>query len=236
MTLEALGIDVSRYNGLVSWQVAKDNLVVFAGIRASISWGYRDPFGLYNMAECRKAGIFQLPYHVLYPGENAIRQADNYLAITEDWTGAAPVLDLELDHNYSRITITTCAIAWCERVKQVTGKDPIVYSRAGWINEHTTTGAWRNEYDWWLADYLGDRTQEQEEPPIKPTGVNTWLIHQTADKITAWPGLNGPGGISTVDYNRWNGDAIAVGDYFGANPPEGVIICPRCGHGWIPNE
>ena len=40
--MKAFGIDVSAYNGKVDWQKAKERNVSFSGMRATISWGYRD--------------------------------------------------------------------------------------------------------------------------------------------------------------------------------------------------
>jgi len=103
--MNALGIDVSKYNGPVNWEVAKENGVTYAGMRASISWGYRDPWIGYNLSECKRLGIFIMPYHVLYPGENVPRQVDNFLnACAVSWEFEIPVLDLELTHGQSKAT------------------------------------------------------------------------------------------------------------------------------------
>lgn len=215
----ALGIDVSRYNGLVDWAIAREHGVIFTGIRASISWGYRDPFITSNWQGAREAGIYRLAYHVLYPGESIERQVTNYLeAVGSDWERAWPVLDVELDHGVSISHITAAILNWCDIVESRLGKRPIIYSRANWIDRYTLMGAWRSHYHWWLAHYQADRTQERPAPPALPQGVSDWLIHQNSDKGEAWPGLQN--GMSTVDRNRWNGDEQAVSVFFGAPPPQ----------------
>ena len=209
----ALGIDVSRYNGLVNWQNAAAQGIRFAGIRVCISWAYRDPFGAANLSGAADAGIHRIAYHVLYPGESARRQADNYLATTAG-ADCWPALDLELDHGQTPAHITDTTLDWCNIVESSTGMRPILYSRAGWVNEHMTAGSWRNDYHWWLASYNANRTTERPAPPVLPSGVHTWLIHQNSDKIPAPAGLQS-GGIMTCDVNRWNGDDAAVDAWFG---------------------
>lgn len=210
--MNALGIDVCRTDGQVDWRIAAEHGVVFAGLRASISWGYRDGWLARNLEETRINAIHPLPYHVLYPGESAERQADNFLAATGDcWDIAYPVLDSELDHSFIPQVVTACMLVWLDKVQSVTGKHPIIYSRADWINCHTLPGEWRKKYSWWLAAYLNDRTIERPAPPALPIGVSTWLIHQNADKYAPWPGLMES---NELDVNRWNGDKSAVDAYF----------------------
>lgn len=225
--MNSLGVDVSRYNGPVNWQVGKANGVKYAGYRASISWGYRDPFAAYNRDGLRAQGIYRMPYHVLYPGEPIAAQVNNfYQAAAEDWTQAVPVLDLELHHNFDKFVITRAIVQWCEQVEAATKRKPIIYSRASWVNEHTTLGDWRNRWDWWLAQYLFDRTIERPAPPTRPTGVTDWLIHQNCDKKTAFPGFAAEGFIATCDIDRWNGDDAVVDAYFlgGIAPPQPVDV------------
>ena len=210
--MNALGIDVSRYNSLVNWEIAARNGVTFAGIRAGISYAYRDPFAAINFAGAREVGIRRLAYHVLYPAESAAKQADNYFAITagqDVW----PVPDLELAHDQTATRITDTALEWCRLVERETGKRPVMYSRADRVNNHMTAGAWRDSYNWWLAHYLS-YPAEKPSPPALPVGVTKWLVHQNADKILAWPGLQS-GGIVSCDINRWNGTDADMRAWFG---------------------
>ena len=154
----------------------------------------------------------RLAYHVLYPGEDPKRQADNFLeAVGGDWLNGKAVLDLELDHAQSKDRITNCLLSWCDYVQAGCGHSPIIYSRAGWVNDHTLSGSWRDTFDWWLANYLYDTSQEKPPPPILPTGVTKWLIHQNADHYpSAGYGIATKG----MDTNRWNGDAETMLKYF----------------------
>ena len=226
---QSLGIDISRYNALVDWQVAAARGVRFAGIRMTISWAYRDPFGTSNLQGAQSVGIRRMPYAVLYPGEDPARQVANLMQACGDiWDEAVPVLDAELAHGYGKAHITDTLLAWLDNCETETGLQPILYSRADWINTYTETGAWRNQQRWWLAHYLFT-PEERPSPPLLPVGVTNWLIHQTADKIPAWPGLQS-GGITTCDTDRWNGDDAAVAAWFGGPLP--VMTWPGAIDAW----
>lgn len=214
----AFGIDVSRYQGKIDWDVVAAHTpeVVFAGIRATISWGYRDSWFQRNWEEARRVGILRMAYHVVYPGENVTRQVDNFLGMLGDDPGELPaVLDLELDHGYSTTVIKNNTRAMAQQIQTRTGRRPILYSRASWVNQFLSGAAWLKEYDWWLATYL--RTPDEHPgPPLIPKGVPTYLIHQTTSHGT------GIGSESlNMDYDRWNGDREAVYRYAGlAEPPK----------------
>jgi len=43
--------------------------VIFAGIRAAVSWGYQDAWFQYNWQEARRVGIVRMAYQVVYPSD-----------------------------------------------------------------------------------------------------------------------------------------------------------------------
>lgn len=215
--MNAFGIDVSAYNGQMDWGKAKAHNVSFAGMRATISWGYRDKWLPHNLYGAKQQNIERMCYHVLYPGESVTRQVDNFAKSVGEWEDIAPVIDVELDHGYGKNVITAAIISIIHETQGIIGKEPIIYSRAQWINTFTLPGEWRQTVKWWLAQYY-DRTKEDTRPPDLPFGVSNWLIHQNADKYPQF--CNGPDGISTVDTNRWNGDEAAMRAWFHPTPPE----------------
>ena len=92
----------------------------------------------------------------------------------------------------------------------------IDYSRKQFIDDYTELGTWRKQRDWFLAQYLLDRSKEMPAPPALPKGVDEWLVHQNADHYIAWPGFT-PDSIN-LDIDRWNGDDAVCDAYFGAIP------------------
>jgi GH25 family lysozyme M1 (1,4-beta-N-acetylmuramidase) len=216
----AFGIDISRYNYSADGSQKPDfekvkQTTSFVAVRAGISWGYADPWFAYSWQNLK--GANRLAYHVIYFGENPASQMDNLFKIvgSADWEHDRLVLDCEVAHTYSKAQITKTTADCLKLCKARTGMYPIIYSRALWVNEHMSV-ADMPKVDWWLAQYrLANPypfyTPEKEPPPLLPNGVTDWLIHQTGEKY------NGSSvGVASyyVDSNRWNGDLMAVLQYF----------------------
>lgn len=211
----ALGIDTAGCNGQINWDIAQAHGVVFGAARATISWGYQDKWFPHNWASMKDRQIHRFAYHVLYPSQPIQSQVDNFLrVVANDWVDAFPVLDVELDQDYSSAGITDAIINWSNLVAKHAPK-PLIYSRKQWIEQYTIAGNWRAMFDWWLAQYLNPAV-EDTRPPDLPVFVKTWLIHQNADHFIAWPGLS-PDSIN-VDIDRWNGDKATVDAYFKGLP------------------
>jgi len=206
MSEKPFGIDISRWQGNINWDAIAINKrnVKFVGIRATISWGYVDSWFNRNWVESKRVGLYRAAYHVVYPGVTPSRQIDNFLKVVGDDIGEFPlVLDIELSHNKPPSAIADTILQCATIIEAKTGKKPIMYSRASFI-DHFVTGtkspsAWLNQYDWWLAHYLrsGD---EHPGPPKLPKGVirERCIIHQTT-------GTGEGFGIESkaLDYNRW---------------------------------
>lgn len=206
MAEKPFGIDVSRWQGNMNWDAIAINSkkVLFAGIRATISWGYVDSWFNRNWVEAKRVGIFRAAYHVMYPGVTPSRQMDNFLKVVGDDIGELPlVLDVELSHNKSPEEIGNTILQCATILESKTGRKPILYSRASFIDAYVTANhspsAWLNKYDWWLAHYLRSG-EEHQGPPTLPKGVvrERCMVHQTTG--------TGPGfGVESkvMDYNRW---------------------------------
>jgi GH25 family lysozyme M1 (1,4-beta-N-acetylmuramidase) len=106
--------DYSRYQVIVNFDIAKANGVLGMAARAGISWGYIDPFFSTNYKGAGNVGIYRTSYHVLWPDQPVLKQAD------ESWYKAHPardviprVIDLEKDRNqpWSKIADQTWAMS-----------------------------------------------------------------------------------------------------------------------------
>ena len=158
----------------------------------------------------------RMAYHVIYPGESAVSQMQHFLNIVRPTATDRLVLDVELDHGQTKTKITDTLIKCLEYVREHTGRYPIVYSRAGWINQFVDVSQ-LPDVDWWLAHYLKalpypQFTPEKTPPPALPKGVHKWLIHQTCEK-----GNGAEYGVAShyVDLDRWNGTSDDIVAYFG---------------------
>lgn len=218
------GIDVSRHQGAINWDITVkgDPKVIFVGVRASISWGYQDGFFKRNWEESKRLGLLRAAYHVVYPAESPVRQVDNFLQVVGSDLGELPlVLDLELDHGLPAAAIADCVITCSGLILQKSGRKPMIYSRANWINDYITGGAsktppsWLDEHDWWLAHYTVDGSEHPGPPPL-PRGVSRarCKIHQTSRK-----GQGKYYGMESydLDLNRWQGDLADLMQYAGGN-------------------
>jgi len=221
------GIDISRYQ-YSSDGSQKPNFDLinekcdFVAVRAGISWGYTDPWFAYSWAHLT---VPRMAYHVVYPGEDANRQMEHFLSIAQPLEHDRLVLDMELDHGYSKARITDTLLTCMELLREETGRYPIIYSRALWINQFVDVSRLPTLTLWWLANYLNrlpnpQFTPEMTPPPLLPTGVNSWFMHQTAERQDG----SKVGVVSHyVDTNRFNGTQAELMAYFGLDeetPPE----------------
>ena len=223
------GIDISRYQYSADGSQKPNFDTInatcsFVAVRAGISWGYTDPWFAYSWAHLT---VPRMAYHVVYPGEDAFKQMAHFMDIVEsglDEDHDRLVLDLELDHGYSKARITQTAIDCMSILRQLTGRYPIIYSRADWVNTYLDVTR-LPKLDWWLAHYLTrlpypKYTPEKTPPPALPNGVNSWFMHQTAER-----GNGSAVGVVShyVDCNRFNGTQAELLAYFGLDeetPPE----------------
>ena len=220
------GVDISKYqygsDGKQKPDFDRLNASCdFVAVRAGISWGYTDPWFTYSWAHITKP---RLAYHVPYFGEDAGRQMTHFLNIVHPGIHDRLVLDAELDHGLGKAKITSKLARMVDILRDETGRRPILYSRALWLNQFVDLGA-IGDVDLWLANYLKRRpaplfTPEHAGPPLLPKGASTWLIHQTGER-----GNGSAVGVVShyVDTNRWNGTKSDMLAYFGLEeevPPE----------------
>ena len=216
MTLP-FGIDISSYQGAPDFALLNSQ-VDFIAIRAGISWGFTDPQFNRNWSLASKPKI---AYHVVYPGESAERQMRHFLSIEPLKPTSRLALDLELDHGYSKSKITDTVLQCLNYLREQTGRYPVIYSRANWINEHLYVDR-LPALDWWLATYLARLpapffTPERNPPPLMPNGVTRWLIHQTGER-----NKGSKVGVKSyyVDSDRWNGSLADMYNWFAADIPD----------------
>src|SRR4030066_103468 len=207
--MNAFGIDVSRYQGLIDFEKAKIDLpypITFVGICAGISWGYTDKWFIRNWSEFKSIKKFRSAYHALYPGENSIKQMDHFFSLLRNDIGELPLtIDAELHHNQSRRTITNKIIDCAGIIYRRTGNFPLLYTRTEWLNTYT----YPDELSFlqlWLAQYLNvEKNQvyakEHPGPPTLPKGFTNWTFHQTGSKTPPSYGVQS----KSLDYDRFNG-------------------------------
>jgi hypothetical protein len=225
--MKAFGIDISQHQGIIDFDKFVNGPIPlsFAAVRSGISWGYTDKWFSRNWQELKARQVPRTSYHILYPGESAIRQADNFFRILGDDIGEFDlVLDAELQHSQTKLTITNRIIEFARLVEARAGTLPILYSRTEWLIR-CTFPAELGFLRYWPAQYLHVRegekyAREHPGPPVLPPGFTTWCIHQTGDKTSpvGFGIANPPAAAATLDYNRFNGTEAEFKAFFKLEP------------------
>ena len=214
------GIDISKHQGINDYAKMKAN-TSFVFVKATESWGYTDPKFYANWTGL--VGHNRGAYSYVWLSDDPLRQANHLIDIVTqagvDWKYDRLVLDLERSgHGLSKAEVSRRVLVMMERIKEVTGRYPILYSRKYWVQDNMLlTDPRLINADWWLAYYRTALpyplyTPEMPPPPILPTGVNKWLFHQTCEK-----GKGREVGVGSyyVDQNRFNGTREQLDAYFG---------------------
>lgn len=222
------GIDLSSNQGAIDADAiaAYEPKVLFCGIRASISWGYKDSLFPNYWQEIGRVGIYRCAYHVTWSKQDVLRQMDNFYAAAP-MPGELPrVLDFEVSGDggsdpkpatpaQHAETIMGCS----DLILSRDGARPIIYTRTRLVSEWLRDWSKEdlNAHWWWLAQYTLDRVREHPGPPDLPKGLSAErvLIHQTADKT---PGV----GVESraLDRDRWQlGDEKALHEFVGVEMP-----------------
>jgi GH25 family lysozyme M1 (1,4-beta-N-acetylmuramidase) len=172
---KALGIDVSRFQRTIDWNLVAGAGVDFAFVQASRGSGAdcavkpdecgADPYFLANRTNAVTAGIRIGPYHRAFATggtlaaarADAIAEADVFLGqvVSLQSGNLVPVLDVEtpftgLDANRLRTWIRV----WVKRVGRHLGRKPMIYTNASsWSATGNTTEFAKAKYPLWVAEW-----------------------------------------------------------------------------------
>lgn len=90
------GVDVSRYQGQIDWELLASNDISFAYIKATEGSSHVDSCFSYNYEEARKTSLRIGAYHFFSYDSGGQTQADHYIAVVEKTDGMLPpMIDLE---------------------------------------------------------------------------------------------------------------------------------------------
>jgi hypothetical protein len=109
-----------------------------------------------------------------------------------------------------------------DRIEQVTGRKPIIYTGAWWWNATRWGGAveWAHEYDLWIANYTAAAA------PVIPLDWDDWTFWQYSSQ---GDGKQYGATSQNIDLNRFNGSytdllAYADADTIPTPPPSGESV------------
>lgn len=160
------GIDVSRYQGTIDWEAAKNAGVKFAFLK-TVSTNNREFGGLYidpsferNYAECKRLGIPVGAYYYTYAQDKNYADKELVLfkqAVTGKQFEMPLVVDVEdnLLRPLLRETLTDLVMYAADTIKGW-GCYPMIYTYEHYKNNELNMNR-LSVYDLWLADYRGKR-------------------------------------------------------------------------------
>lgn len=187
------GIDVSHHKGQVNWNQVAQAGVVFAFAKATEGTAFVDKRFATNWQAMRDAGLIRGAFHYFRALQDPHAQADHFLANVAFQPGdLPPALDVESINNKGATheQWVNGVQAWLDHVRQATGRQPVIYTRANFWNNKLSNAF--GAFPLWVAHY--------EVPnPTLPNGWNQWTFWQHTDKGSV-TGVN-----SAVDQNRFNG-------------------------------
>jgi GH25 family lysozyme M1 (1,4-beta-N-acetylmuramidase) len=169
------GIDVSRFQGRVGWNLVARTDVRFAYLAASRGYGRdctvvpeecgRDPWFDRNYENARRVGLRVGAYHRAFPAgpgresaeADAQREANRFVAVVGKVRrrDLRPALDVE--HPFTRIGERNLRVwirTWMKRVQRKLDVKPIVYTNASsWAATGDTTWFATHGYPLWVANF-----------------------------------------------------------------------------------
>ena len=188
------GVDVSAYQGTVSWSQVKGAGRQFAFARISDGLNSVDSKFAQNWPAMKAAGIVRGSYQFFRPSQDAGLQAQMVI----DKLAAAgglqpgdlpPVLDLESADGLAASVVVSKAKTWLAKIEAATKVKPIVYT-AAFMSD--VIGTSFGGYTLWVANY-------GTTCPTMPSGWTDWHFWQHADNGS----VAGIGG--NVDSDFFNG-------------------------------
>ncbi len=222
------GIDVSEYQPTVDWPAVYASGRRFAFIRVSDGVRYEDRSFDGHWSGAKRAGLLRGAYQFFRPGQDPLAQAE-LLIRKVGRLGAGdlpPVVDVESSDGVSSATLVANLRRWIDRVREGTGREPIVYAAMGFWD--TLSGA--SEFarqPLWVANY-GVRC------PYLPRDWSRWSFWQYSDQGSV-AGIAGG-----VDVNVFNGTLASLRALAGATeaatptspgtsapePDASAVFCP----------
>jgi lysozyme len=191
------GIDVSKYQQVISWQSVKEMKVKnvqlgFAFIKATEGIENTDPQFKRNWKKSKQAGVIRGAYHFFLATKDGRAQAENFISEVDLEKGdLPPVVDIEQTYGVSSTVLKRELKEWLDIVEYHYGVKPIIYTGVDFYSRHL--GKEFNNYPLWAAHYYQYTT---------PRIDRNWDFWQHSEEGR----VNGI--LSKVDFNVFNGDSV----------------------------
>lgn len=187
---KAMGIDVSRFQGVIDWPSVAGSGIRFAFVQASRGSGFdctvkptqcgADPYFATNRVAAKAVGIRVGAYHRGFATgatdaearADALAEADLFIAQVGSLQAGEliPVLDAESPFTgMTSTSLRTWIRVWVKRVTKRLGRKPMIYTNASsWAATGNTAEFAKAKYPLWIAEWGVSR-------PTVP--ANNWARH-----------------------------------------------------------
>ena len=181
------GIDVSKWQGEVDWDMVVIDNVKFAYVKATEGQTYVSKTFSDQMEGAREAGLVVGAYHFSRPDTqegmgDAIREAEHFLKTYDPRCGdLIPCLDLEAgvktDDGYN----VDWALTWLSHIEKQTSIKPMIYTANWYLNGYVRRAQdgeaidALGSYPLWWAEY---RDSDTTNPSKDMTPFEKWDIWQ----------------------------------------------------------
>ncbi len=185
------GVDVSYYQGDITWERVARAGVRFAFIRAYDGISVFDTKFVANWHGAKRAKLLRGAYQFFRPSLSATDQADLMIrALRTHGAGELPpVLDVETTDGLPLDLVAERAAAWVERVRTELKVEPIVYTNPGMWRWHPLTELAPQPL--WIAHYT-------THCPTVPAPWARWSFWQYTDNGRV-PGITGAVDLDVFD-------------------------------------
>ncbi len=186
----AQGIDVSHYQGTVSWPEVFQAGIEFAFAKATDGLTWTDPQFAVNWRAMKAAGLLRGAYHFFEPADDAAGQAQFFLDTVQFTAGdLPPALDVETLGS-SATALWDGVETWLQTVAAATNVQPFLYVDPAFANANLIPASLA-AYPLWIADY-------GVAEPALPAGWSSWLIWQHSQSGTI-SGITGAVDLDQLD-------------------------------------
>ena len=191
------GIDVSKYQQIISWDAVKEMKVKnvqlgFVFIKATEGIVNTDPQFKRNWKKSKQAGMVRGAYHFFLATKDGREQAENFISSVDLEQGdLPPVVDIEQTYGVNTILLKKELKEWLDVIENYYGVKPIIYTNVDFYSRYL--GNEFNSYPLWAAHYF------QYDTPRVSRQWDFWQ-HSEQGRVN--------GILSKVDFNVFNGDSL----------------------------
>jgi lysozyme len=195
------GIDVSKYQQTIAWDVVKEMKVKevqvdFAFIKATEGLVNVDPQFKRNWKRSKQAGMTRGAYHFFLATKDGREQAENFISCVDLESGdLPPVVDVEQTYGVNTVVLKKELKEWLDVVEYYYKVKPIIYTNVDFYKRNL--GKEFDNYPLWAAHYF-----QYDTPRIN----RNWKFWQHSEQGR----VNGI--LSKVDFNVFNGDSTEFKD------------------------